>query len=368
MLIEYLFEINPFTLALIMASIIMAVYKSTLKQPQKIKKIYDDVPQDWITLDNNQDPSNTISVMSYNIMAYNFTKTEWFPYCSHDLLHPKYRAPRILNEIEKLNADIVCLQECDHDLFLEFYKVNLEDMGYTTLYKISSTNRIVTNVIAFKSSQFRQDNFELLDLNEGLQAHDDSFTKHKECLILSLRHLTSNKLFIVANTHLFWNPDYEYVKYGQLSKILCFLEQKYNKLPLILCGDMNSTPSSNVLKYVYKLPPTFSSNIRGDPVKNKQFQEMFFKDNLHKMNIRSAYDVYKGSNKSEFADNHPDFTTYTHEFIGNLDYILYSEGNVAVTSLLRVPTDDDVIKSSKLPNQKFPSDHLKIAAKFRFVN
>lgn len=365
MLIEYLFEISPLTLALIMSSVIMLVYKTTLKSTKKVKRIYDDVPIEFKTIDPKDDPSNTFTVMSYNIMAYNFTKIEWFPYCSPDFLHPRYRAPRVLNEIEKLNADVLCLQECDHDLFLEFYKINLEEMGYTTIYKIASTNRIVTNVIAFKSHLFRQENWELLDLNEGLQSHDESFIKHKECLILTLRHLNTNKQFVVANTHLFWNPDFEYVKYGQISKILTHLESKYSKLPLVLCGDMNSTPSSNIIKYIYKLAPTFSSNIRGDPVKNKHFQEMFYNQNLHKLNIRSAYDVYKGDNKSEFSENHPDFTTYTHEFIGNLDYIFFSEGTLSVTQLLKVPTNDEFIKSDKLPNSKFTSDHLKIAAKLR---
>ena len=81
--------------------------------------------------------------------------------------------------------------------------------------------------------------------------------------------------------------------------------------------------------------------------------------------MRSAYDVYKGEKKSEFSDNHPDFSTYTHEFIGLLDYILYSEGSISVTQLLKVPTNDDLIKSHKLPNSKFPSDHLKICARLR---
>jgi len=355
------------TLALIMSSIIMLVYKSTLKPVKKVKRQFDHLPLEWKSLDNREDTGNAITVMSYNIMAYNFTKIEWFPYCSPEFLHPRYRAPRVLSEIEKLNADVLCLQECDHDLFLEYYKVNLEDMGYTTVYKIASTNRIVTNVIAYKKDLFRQENWELLDLNEGLQTLDESFTKHKECLILTLRHISSGKQFVVANTHLFWNPEFEYVKYGQISRIITHLEQKYGKLPLIFCGDLNSTPVSNVLRYVYKLPPVFSNNQRGDQAKNKQFMEQFHKEKMHKLSVRSAYDVYKGSNPKEYSENHLDYTTYTHEFIGNLDYIIYSEHNLAVSQLLKVPCGDEFIKSDKLPNSKFPSDHLKIAARFRFI-
>jgi len=130
---------------------------------------------------------------------------------------------------------------------------------------------------------------------------------------------------------------------------------------------MNSVPNSNVFKYIYKIPPNFSGNMRGDLNKNKYFMEQFYRENLVKLNIRSAYDSYKGL-KNENVENHPDFTTYTHEFIGNLDYIIYNDNNLAVSQLLRVPCNDEVIKKEKLPNFKYPSDHLKIAARFKFTN
>lgn len=369
MLVEYLFEIHPITVLLISISVIIFIHKSYGKSQNKKKHHYEPTQIEFKNYKKGvEGDKNSILVMSYNIMAYNFTKIEWFPYCMPEYLHPKYRAPRILNEIEGVDADVICLQECDHDLFLEFYKVNLESLGYTCIFKIASTNRIVTNVIAYKKKLFKQEKWTYLDLNEDLEKLDDSFQKHKEALFLVLKHINTGKSLVVVNTHLFWNPDYDYVKYGETSKIVTHLEKNFPGLPAVFCGDFNSVPTSNILKYIYKKVPEVNTT-KGDVQKNKKYIELFWSEHNHNLQLRSAYDVYKQSSNIEnddYADNHPDFTTYSHEFIGNLDYIIYTQNSLELTDLLRVPTHDTEVKGLKLPNYKYPSDHLKIGAKFRF--
>jgi CCR4-NOT transcription complex subunit 6 len=371
MFVEYLFEINPFTFLLIMASLVFFVAQS-VRKPAKYVRTYDKTLVDYKSYKkiDEQAKKNTILIMSYNIMAYNFTKIEWFPYCPPEYLHPKYRAPRILNEIEEVNADVLCLQECDHDLFIEFYKPNLEAMGYTCIFKSITANRIVTNCIAYKKKLFREETWSHLDLNEELDKLDDSFVRHKEALFINLRHYASGKNILIANTHLFWNTEFEYVKYGQMCMILKYIQNKYPNLPVVLCGDLNSTPNSNVIKYVYKKAPEVSINLRGDHAKNKKFMEQLWTENPNKLDLRSAYDVYKVSNVNDYkdyADNHPDFSVYTHEFIGTLDYIFYSQKDIEVVELLKLPTHDHEVKAQKLPNAKYPSDHLKIGARFKFI-
>lgn len=372
MFVEYLFEINPLTLLLIMISAIIFVYRNTkTKKNSKVDIVFENIPIEYKSVKKVENPeSSAFLVMSYNIMAYNFTKIEWFPYCNPEYLHPKYRAPRILNEISQTDPDVLLLQECDHDLFLEFYKVNLEDMGYKTVYMISNTNRIVTNVVAYKKKAFTLDSYTYLDLNEGLEKLDEVFQKHKEALILVLTHTNTGRKVVVTNTHLFWNPDFEFVKYGQISKILNYLSENYQNMPHIIGGDMNSMPSSNVLRYVYKLPPVVNVNQKGDFYKNKKYMEMFYNEKSHNFALRSAYDVYRNEKRADFnniAENHPEYTTFTHEFVGTLDYLFYTDDKIEVTDLLKCPTNDPEIKNMKLPNHKFPSDHLKVAARFNFV-
>lgn len=368
MLVEYLFEMSPWTLGLIMLTFVFIVSKTLTKTDKKEVVVkYEEVPIEFKKYQNADPQKKSILVMSYNIMAYNFTKYEWFPHCDPRFLETKYRAPRIIAEIENLNADVLCLQECDHDLFLGFYKANLESLGYNTIFNIVNTNRIVTNIIAYKKNVFQQENWEYLDLNEGLDKLDDCFHKHKEALIINLTHYESKQTIQIVNTHLFWNPEFEYVKYGQISKILNHIQNSNKKnYPIILCGDFNATPSSNVLKYIYKQTPVLTANQKGDFNKNKKYIEKFYNESLHNLSIRSAYDCYKldeFKKTSDFAENHPDFTTYTDEFIAATDYILFTE-DLDLLEILKVPTNNNEVKSKKLPNAIFPSDHLKIAARF----
>lgn len=372
MFVEYLFNINPLTLLVIMASMIFVVYMRN--KPSKKEKL-NAIPivVDYKKINNEAKPD--LKVFSYNIMAYNFSKPEWYPYVDVNLLHPKYRAPRILKEISDELPDILALQEVDNDLYLEFYKENLEALGYT-IEKTKDQTKIVSILIAVRKSVLNVDSVEYIDLNKELEKIDDSFQKHKEAIItvLSLKSDKSKKV-VVINTHLFWNPEYEYIKYGQLSVIIKTLEDKYSRLPIIICGDLHSLPSSNVLKYVYRLPPIINSNSKGDYNLNKKFMEIFAKENAHTLPLRSAYESYMGiteineevteSNYRKIADRHPEYTFATKEFLECNDYILYTSSNLNLVSLLKIPNDQE-IRENFLPNAKYPSDHLKIGAEFSF--
>ena len=55
---------------------------------------------------------------------------------------------------------------------------------------------------------------------------------------------------MVANTHLHWNPKFDYVKYAQAFylqyKLSKFLQSRDLDVPVIVCGDFNSKPISSV--------------------------------------------------------------------------------------------------------------------------
>jgi len=58
---------------------------------------------------------------------------------------------------------------------------------------------------------------------------------------------------LVANTHLHWNPKFDYVKFGQsfwlLKCVATFIKENnlnVDSTPIIICGDFNSKPSSSV--------------------------------------------------------------------------------------------------------------------------
>jgi CCR4-NOT transcription complex subunit 6 len=371
MFVEYLFTINPLTLLLVVLTGIFFAYKYSGNSNEGGSNDYIVPGFDVKQYDKGVDHNQTIFILSYNIMAYNFTKFQWFPYCSPEYLPPRYRSPRILQEIEQTKADVLSLQECDHDLFMDYYKPNFEKLGYSCIYQSVLSNRIVTNVICFKNALFNLDEWKHLDLNEELSTIDESFLKHKEALFVQLTHKHTGKKFVVVNTHLFWNPEFEYVKYGQMMRVLQFIEKHYKHLPTVLCGDFNSLPTSNVIKYIYSLAPdTTNTNFKGDATKNKKFIDFFWANHVHGLKLRSAYDIFKHDSVKDvddYADGHPDFTTYTQEFVGTLDYIFYNPEKLKVTELVRIPTNDQEVRGLKLPNFKYPSDHLKIGARFKFI-
>lgn len=374
MFVEYLFEVNPVTLLLIVISLIFFVKQSTKGPDSKTQKKYEETQityKNYESLSPNEQNKNSILVMSYNVLAYYFTKYEYFPYCPEQYLHVKYRSPRIINEIEKVDPDVLCLQECDFDLFSEYYLPNLEALGYNCHYKASSSNRIVINVVCYKKKLFSvQEEFKI-DLNDELTKRDEAFNKFKDATVINMTHNPSGKRIVIVNTHLYWNPEFEFVKYGQIAKIIKDIEKKYSaSVPVILCGDFNSLPSSNVLKYVYNNAPELDSIKKGDVNKNKKLIAEFWEEFTHHLDLRSAYDCYKSSglvSEPDYVNNHPDFTAYTEEFSGTLDYIIYSSKHFGVMQVLNVPTHDPEVKSAKLPNKTYPSDHFKIAARFKLI-
>ena len=260
--------------------------------------------------------------MSYNVLAYYFTKYEYFPYCPEQYLHVKYRSPRIINEIEKVNPDVLCLQECDFDLFSEYYLPNLEALGYVCHYKASSSNRIVINVVCYKQKLFSVEEEFKIDLNDELTKRDEAFNKFKDATVINMTHNPSGKRLVIVNTHLYWNPEFEFVKYGQIAKIIKDIEKKYSaSVPVILCGDFNSLPTSNVIKFIYRNAPDMDSIKKGDVNKNRKLIAEFWEEFTHHLDLRSAYDSYKSSalvSESHYANNHADFTAYTEEFSGTI--------------------------------------------------
>lgn len=386
MLVEYLIEINPLVMLLITISTILVLFIITKPKSSPIKKL-GTFNEGFISFDKKEKKEKvgeTFTVLSYNIMAFNFTRIDWYSYCNPMFLLPKYRSPRIIEEIRNVNADFVCLQEVDTDLYMEYYKTNLENLGYTCIINKATNMKIVTILTAFKADKFKQINNIYIDLNNELDKLDESFIKHKEALITEFKLVKSNNKLVIANTHLFWNPESEYIKYGQVSTIMSHLTTKYKDYPIIFAGDFNSLPKSNVLRYIAKLPP-INFFVKGDSHNNKKYMELFYHTKNHELRMRSAYDCYnmeipsnllnnEYDNKNQssddglfnkFADEHPKFTNYTKDFNGCLDYIFYSYDKLQVNGLLTTPKDD-YIKHYYMPNEVFPSDHIKIAASFSF--
>jgi CCR4-NOT transcription complex subunit 6 len=204
--------------------------------------------------------------------------------------------------------------------------------------------------------------------------------------------------FIVANAHLFYDPAYEDVKVIQtaiLMESLGKLAEKYvrwpalkekklyqlseendgtaeapdtplpepapsmeytsiTQLPLLVCGDFNSTSDSAV----YEL--FTHGSVRPDHRDLGSYQYgNFTRDGIqHPFSLRSAYAPLDGTPAALT------FTNYTPGFTRVIDYIWYSTNTLEVTALLGPVDPEYMERVPGFPNYHFPSDHLSLLAEF----
>eukprot|EP00475_Leptophrys_vorax_P005072 TRINITY_DN13053_c0_g3_i1.p1 TRINITY_DN13053_c0_g3~~TRINITY_DN13053_c0_g3_i1.p1 ORF type:complete len:448 (+),score=111.33 TRINITY_DN13053_c0_g3_i1:135-1478(+) len=92
-------------------------------------------------------------------------------------------------------------------------------------------------------------------------------------------------------------------------------------------------------------------------VDEKDFKKPMEFNATHNLNLISSYQV---------EGKEPEFTNFTATFKGTLDYIFYSAGSLELKEILPLPKRTDFEKYVALPNERWPSDHLLLLAKFSF--
>lgn len=121
-------------------------------------------------------------------------------------------------------------------------------------------------------------------------------------------------------------------------------------LPMVVCGDFNSTPNSGV----YELISQGSVSHLHEDLGDHKYGD-FTRDGMtHPFSLRSSY-----SHIGELK-----FTNYTPTFVGVLDYVWYSTNALQVTGLLGGVDPEYLQRVPGFPNWHFPSDHLPLLAEF----
>jgi CCR4-NOT transcription complex subunit 6 len=162
--------------------------------------------------------------------------------------------------------------------------------------------------------------------------------------------------FLIANTHIHWDPSMSDVKLMQVQFLVEELANLRSRLkdpaiPMILCGDFNSTPQSAV----YQLLRSGEISATSSDFNGFNFGKYTEDGVKHMLRLNSAYGV----------SEEPPFTNYNGDFIGVLDYLWYTESVLRVLGVLQPHTLDEIRnQKSPLPNPHFPSDHLLLMAEF----
>jgi len=226
-------------------------------------------------------------------------------------------------------------------------------------------------------------------------------TKDHNAIITFLENRLTGTRMIIANAHLHWDPRFADVKVIQaaiLMDMIAKLADKYTswpptkdkdkkihtftgdppageetkvetpalepapsmkytsstQIPLVIAGDFNSTADSGV----YHLISSGSLEASHKDIGDYSYGN-FTRDGIqHPFSLRSAYEALKG------GPDAMNFTNYTPNFVGIVDYIWYSTNTLELTTLLG-PVDADYMKLVPgFPNYHFPSDHVSLLAEF----
>jgi CCR4-NOT transcription complex subunit 6 len=359
-------------------------------------------------------------VVTYNILADIYATQQIFPYCPKWALSWRYRRVQILRELEQYDADIICLQEVQQDHFQQFLLPALTRLGYDGVYKPKTREALgPVGKIDGCATLYRRDKFTLVETQDiefnkaahqmaqqgafasSSQARDPAGgganpfrsnlsggggmggsgggdgapndTGSQRCLKRLCKDNVAHVLILegvglngevehicVANTHIFWDPDYPDVKLWQTHVLLQELEgiAGPRQLPLILCGDFNSTPESSVVELLAQESvdpkhPDFAFDKVGILPPASQL--------THTLGLVSAVALVTGSE--------PPVTNYTGHYKGVLDYVWLNE-SLAAVACLEMPTEEELrgVDDSPLPNSLFPSDHVAICVDIRMAS
>jgi CCR4-NOT transcription complex subunit 6 len=199
-----------------------------------------------------------------------------------------------------------------------------------------------------------------------------------------LEHKESGARLIVANVHIYWDPEYRDVKLVQVAMMMdeitktadhfarlppkLSLGKGYEKaphynegrqIPTVICGDFNSVTDSGVYQFLA------NSSVPGD---HEDFMKHIYghytsEGISHKFSLKSAYSHLESS-----PDKHTgglNLTNYVPGFRGVIDYIWYNSAALSVTGLLGEIDQSYLNKVVGFPNAHFPSDHISILAELR---
>jgi mRNA deadenylase 3'-5' endonuclease subunit Ccr4 len=288
----------------------------------------------------------SLKIMSFNILGdAPIWKTKYEHIKKEDFIYWDYRKELIIKIINKQNPDICVLCEVQHDTILFFSKFcTANNYGYIytsalpnrneeSLKKYKDYNHTNNpgNLIIFKLDKVRLINNTAPDyvnyFNRKANKYNwspeklDEYIKPAVSNIVQFEINSDNKRFYFTGLH------HPHIQKEEIpNEYIEFLLKKINKindinnLPVIVCGDFNSIPSSTL----YKI-----------------------------MEANKYESCYKLINKKENK-----YTIASHDFKNCVDYIFIK--NCKVTSV--EPINEEYLKNNVMPTKDFPSDHMFLVA------
>lgn len=321
-------------------------------------------------LASNSEEYFILRLLSFNILAQCLLETYPFLYKTHDkrALSWKIRRQLLVKEILGAQANVICLQEMQED-HLEEFLVPFREMGYNYIYKKRTNDK--RDGLLFL---YRADQFVLLDYAkvELYQSGIELLSRDNVGIIAKLAVKDSPETqFVIATTHLLYNPKRNDVRLGQTQLLLAEIERiaflentltgaKY--LPTILAGDFNLIPYSGV--YEFLTEGVFEYQGKGRNLEHTEFRSLsnslipprlFITDNCQHFNLLKKRLRGEGSAKTMLENSE------------NLEDPLTEDGTVAGGEVNVDTSDHQTIEVVRGCQAKFSSGTLTHPFQFSSV-
>ncbi|NWX98001.1 PDE12 phosphodiesterase, partial [Nothoprocta ornata] len=310
-----------------------------------------------------------LRAVTYNILADTYAQTEFsrtvlYPYCAPYALELDYRQNLLKKELAGYSADLVCLQEVDKGAFADSLAPALDAFGLEGLFKIKEKQH--EGLATF----FRRDKLSLLSqhdiafsealladpvhaaLREKLAAYpvvQEKVLQRSSVLQVSVFQSATDpsRKICVANTHLYWHPKGGNIRLIQIAIALSHIKHVtcdlYPSIPIIFCGDFNSTPSSGTYRFIS------SGSVAED------HEDWVSNGEEERCNMPLSHPF-----KLLSACGEPAYTNYVGGFHGCLDYIFIDKNALEVEQVIPLPSHEEVTTHEALPSVAHPSDHIAL--------
>lgn len=321
----------------------------------------------------------TFRALTYNILSEIYANTQAYPHCPSWALAWTYRKRNLIREIARFDADILCLQEIQADHYEDHFQPYFARKGYESCFKVKTREAMGRKgKIDGCATFYRKDMFTLreqhvVEFNGIAQSRTKETRTLNRCLkgnvglILILDMYDGSGPIIVANTHLYWDPELTDVKLFQVDAFMQELEMLIQTrrlgadVPIIMGGDFNSEPGSSV----YELISTGNCTMSKNDLPEDSYNILSSCRMQHNLHMRSFYSL---------MGSEPTFTNYTHNFVGVLDYIWYGVDSIVPTAVMEIPSEQFLFGKNAghaaadgIPNEKWSSDHIALLAEFQVV-
>jgi len=338
--------------------------------------------------------SEKVRIVSWNILANQY---RGYHYNGNVNLEEHARNPlwrMVLQRFMELKVDFICLQEVDVKVALQTLKKSYTRLLTPTGHGHGDT-RVDACCIFYRTEKWTLCKMQIVEMDElatmesaqsdeeepatrmrdvrdsSYEAYQKAFRRNNFGIIAKFKHRSSEKSLVISNTHLYWNPEFEYVKLCQAHYFVLQMQEfcsNEKQVPLVLCGDLNSKPASVVHTYLTK-GQVLANTIPSPRIMGLLEVEKWLENGSTltcPFQFKSSY-AHSGVEGTE----EPPFTNVTADFVGTLDYIFYQPEYLVPVKRLYLPRSlNEIARASEgsrvLPSKVWPSNHLAVGVDLAF--